>query len=158
MYRETSPVIESPLAAAEAINDMLLQSWGDKIWVFPALPDEWQEVVFNDLRAEGAFLISAVRKKGKTVFIRINSLAGEKCVIKSDLQGDIKMVAERNIDITEVKPGVLQVDINKGETVILYVGDVVPEFTIEPLEPQESLCNYFGRKKPWRLYGIPFND
>ena len=39
LYRESGPVIETPLSAAQSIHDMLLQSWGGKLRVFPAVPD-----------------------------------------------------------------------------------------------------------------------
>jgi alpha-L-fucosidase 2 len=32
--------------------------------VFPALPNTWRDVSFHNLRAEGAFLISAEKKEG----------------------------------------------------------------------------------------------
>ncbi|MBU5899388.1 hypothetical protein JVW24_19950, partial [Vibrio cholerae O1] len=36
MYKEAGPVIETPLSGAQCIHDMLLQSWGGKIRIFPA--------------------------------------------------------------------------------------------------------------------------
>lgn len=38
MYRESGPVIETPLSGAQSMHDMLLQSWGGKVRVFPAVP------------------------------------------------------------------------------------------------------------------------
>ena len=35
MYKEAGPVIETPLSGAQCIHDMLLQSWGGKIRIFP---------------------------------------------------------------------------------------------------------------------------
>jgi alpha-L-fucosidase 2 len=76
------PVIETPLSGAKTLQDMVLQSWGGTIRVFPAVAATWQEVAFRDLRAEGAFLVSAVRAGGRTKWIKINSLAGEPCDAK----------------------------------------------------------------------------
>ncbi|WP_316790808.1 glycosyl hydrolase family 95 catalytic domain-containing protein [Pedobacter frigoris] len=86
LYRESGSVIETPLAAATSIQEMLLQSWGGKIRVFPAIPSKWQDVSFDKLRAEGAFLVSAKRIQGKTVFIKIFSTKGGKCKIETDMQ------------------------------------------------------------------------
>ena len=58
-YVEGDPVIECSIVLDRSLQDMLLQSWGDKINVFPAVPQEWDTAVFHDLRAEGAFLVSA---------------------------------------------------------------------------------------------------
>ncbi len=158
MYKEAGPVIESPLAVAEAINDMLLQSWGEEIRVFPAVPSEWQDVTIHNLRAEGAFLISAVRKGGVTEWIRVESLAGEPCRIRTDLPDPIHFVTGGNGEIHRDASGIVTVTLKKGEEIYLYSGDEIPEFTVEPVKAQRNLMNYFGERKPWRLYGIPFED
>jgi alpha-L-fucosidase 2 len=61
----TAFTVEGELAFTAAINEMLLQSWGDTIRVFPAVPDKWPTVAFDNLRAEGAVLVSARRDKGR---------------------------------------------------------------------------------------------
>ena len=71
MYKESGPVIETPLSAAQSIHDMLLQSWGGKIRIFPAIPATWKDIAYSGLRTEGAFKVSASRKQGKTQFIHI---------------------------------------------------------------------------------------
>lgn len=158
MYKEAGPVIESPLAAAESINDMLLQSWGDTIRVFPAVPDEWNNIAFQSLRTEGAFLISAVRENGKTSFVHIKSLAGEPCKIKTGIGSSIRLLADRNIAIKYLQEDLIELQLEKNEEVIICSGEYDKDFGIKPIEPQKSLCNYFGGNKPWRLYGIPFSD
>ncbi|MFH5181367.1 glycosyl hydrolase family 95 catalytic domain-containing protein [Paenibacillus sp. TAB 01] len=174
MYREAGPVMESPLACAEAIQDLLLQSWGDKIRVFPALPQEWKDVAFHDLRAEGAFLISAVRSGGRTSYIRVKSLAGEPCRLQTDWSlGDGEQVcaaSEAPVTVSGLGGGLYELGLKQGEEVILYLSDlsggsgnvrleneeVGGPFTMGPVAAQRHLCNYFGANKPWRLYGIPF--
>jgi len=158
MYKEAGPVIESPLAAAEAINDMLLQSWGGKIRVFPAVPQEWKDITFHHFRAEGAFLVSAVRKDGKTQFICIESLAGEPCTVMTDIEGEIRIVGNTQVNLEKSAPDTIELDLKKGEQVILYGGNELPDLTIEPVEAEGSLSNYYGGNKPWRLYGIPFEE
>lgn len=68
--------LEGNFAFAAAVQEMLLQSHTGVIRVFPAIPEEWQDVSFTDLRARGGFLVSAERKSGKTVHIRIVSEKG----------------------------------------------------------------------------------
>ncbi|WP_316799544.1 glycosyl hydrolase family 95 catalytic domain-containing protein [Pedobacter frigidisoli] len=85
LYKESGPVIETPLAAATSIQELLLQNWNDKIRIFPAIPESWKDVSFKDLRTDGAFLISANRRNGKTNSIQINSLIGGGCIISSDI-------------------------------------------------------------------------
>jgi hypothetical protein len=83
------PVIETPLSGARTLQEMVLQSHAKCINVFPAVPAKWENVTFRDLRTEGAFLVSAVRAEGKTKWIRIQSLAGEPCVLKTDMANPV---------------------------------------------------------------------
>lgn len=128
----------------QSISEMMIQSWGGKIRVFPAMPDAWQEAVFHNLRAEGAFLVSALRQNGKTVFIRIRSLAGEPCVLKSDLSGPLEMVSERQIEYRILEDGEIEMCLLKGEEVVLYNAGVKPELIIEPLPAQSGRTNCYG--------------
>ena len=82
MYRESGPVIETPLSGAQSVLDMLLSSWGDRIRVFPAVPSTWDDVAFHRLVTEGGFQISAVRRSGTTEFVHVRSTAGEPCRIQ----------------------------------------------------------------------------
>ncbi|MFD0676524.1 MULTISPECIES: glycosyl hydrolase family 95 catalytic domain-containing protein [unclassified Paenibacillus] len=168
MYKEAGPVMESPLAAAEGIQDMLLQSWGDTIRVFPAIPSEWTEAVFHNLRTEGAFLVSAVRSAGVTSWIRIKSLAGQPCRIQTGMTGNIRISGVESTKLRQVADGVCVLDLKEGQEVILYAkidsdasapgGEPLADeklWKIEPVEADSRLCGYFGSRKPWRLYGLP---
>ena len=98
MYIEGSPVIECSIVLNRSLQDMLLQSWGDKIAVFPAIPKAWDSAVFHDLRAEGAFLVSAERKGGKTAWVRIKSLAGEPCRVQPNTERQSLRPDQREAD------------------------------------------------------------
>jgi alpha-L-fucosidase 2 len=159
MYREAGPVLESPLAGAEAIHDMLLQSWGEEIRVFPAVPSAWKEVVFHDFRTEGAFVVSAKRSEGVTVWIRVKSLAGQPCRIKTDIRGDIRLSANSAVQLRSLGGGVYDLDLPIGEEAVLYMADHeavdMRSWEIAPVPAENHLCGYFGGNKPWRLYGLP---
>ncbi|MDR1814271.1 MAG: alpha-L-fucosidase, partial [Tannerella sp.] len=103
-YIEGSPVIECSIAAAESLQEMLLQSWGGIIRIFPAVPDEWKDAIFSDLRAEGAFLVSARRENGKTQWLKIKSLAGEPCIVRPGFEGSFK-TSNSAIKIKELGDG-----------------------------------------------------
>lgn len=139
MYMESGPVIETPLSGAQCIHDMLLQSWGGKIRVFPAVPSQWGDVQFEDLRTEGAFLVSAGRKDGKTTCIRIKSLAGEPCILRTDMVKP--MVKLGHATLTPTGKGEYSLDLKKGETVVLTTeGGAIP--VISPVDGQGR--NFFG--------------
>lgn len=65
--------LEGNFAAAEAVHETILQSWGGVVRVFPAVPDKWQDVQFAALHAEGGWKVSAIRKGGKTVSLTITA-------------------------------------------------------------------------------------
>jgi hypothetical protein len=122
-----SPCIESTLAAVNIIQDMLIQSWSDPakeepgpIRIFPALPSAWKDVEFRDLRAEGAFLVSAKRSGGKTEWVRIKSLAGEPCRVRPGMNGAIRIKGDREHKLGLVSPGIYEIALKKGEGVLLH--------------------------------------
>ena len=63
--------LEGNFAAAAGIQEMLLQSQGGVLRLFPAIPASWENVRFTTLRAEGAFVVSAVRTNGAVSQARI---------------------------------------------------------------------------------------
>lgn len=143
MYLEAGPVIETPLSAVTTINEMLLQSWGNTIRVFPAIPGEWKDVSFHDLLAKGSFLVSAVRKNGITQFIRIKSLAGQPCVIKTGWNTALKTSGNRPFRITTSDHDLISIDLKKGEEVILYTGVKPASFIINETATGTK-NNYWG--------------
>lgn len=146
MYYLATPCIETSLSYNTCVQDMLLQSWGNKIRVFPALPDSWKDVAFHNFRAEGAFLISASRKNGITGFVRIKSLAGEPCIISPSIEGIQVIRSQNNNKIEEIEIGCYKIDIKRGEEVILFRGENKPDLIIEPLALENNKINYFGVK------------
>lgn len=145
MYLEAGPVIETPLSAVTTMNEMLLQSWNGVIRVFPAVPDNWKDATFNDLSAKGAFLVSGSRKNGATQFVKIKSLAGSPCLVKTDLKGIVKATGKRQFKISAQASGVVSIDLKAGEEVVLYSGQKPSVFTLEPVKPDGK--NYWGLTK-----------
>ena len=74
--------LEAECAFTAAINEMLLQSWGGKLRILPAIPEAWADVSFENLRAEGALLVSAQRRGGRVTRLLIHSEKG----------GEVKLV------------------------------------------------------------------
>ncbi|MES0871570.1 glycosyl hydrolase family 95 catalytic domain-containing protein [Pseudovibrio sp. SCP19] len=65
--------VEVPLTGATAAIDMLLQSWGGKIRVFPAIPQGWKVASFFNLPAHGGYLVSAVLRDGVLAFLSVKA-------------------------------------------------------------------------------------
>jgi len=101
---------------------MLIQSWSDPalnesgaIRIFPALPNQWDDIEFHNLRTEGAFLVSAKRSQGKTQWVKIKSLAGEPCKIKIDFKPETQSKLTLNI----VEKNIYTIQLQKNEEIIL---------------------------------------
>jgi hypothetical protein len=132
MYREGDPVIETPLYFARGVQDMMLMSHGGVIRVFPGVPGAWSDAAFDRFRAEGAFLVSAKRTAGTTRFVRVESLAGERCRVRTGLSSPISATGSRSFTLTDLGGGVTEVDLLQGEYVILYSG-AVPSLDVTPV-------------------------
>lgn len=80
--------LEGNFLASQAVQEMLLQSWSPEpgkpntgiIRIFPATPAEWKDVSFSNLRAEGGYMVSAVRRGYKITGFRIT--ANRKGVVR----------------------------------------------------------------------------
>ncbi|MDR1816842.1 MAG: hypothetical protein LBR07_01370 [Puniceicoccales bacterium] len=161
-YIEGSPVIECSIAAAQSLHYMLLQSWGDTLRILPAAPAVWRDLAFHNLRAEGAFLVSAQRRDGKLRWVRIRSLAGEPCVVRADFGDGKTGVAGATGDANENKfhvsnPAVRPVrradgawelrGLTAGTEVVLYrdPADLSPAAPVAL--PAGNAPNFWGLKK-----------
>jgi len=89
--------LEGNFAMPAALQEMLLQSHSGKVMLFPAVPDTWKDAEFRTLRADGAFLISAVRRGGKVTRVEIAAEKGGALQLISPADG-------RAIEIN-LKPG-----------------------------------------------------
>jgi hypothetical protein len=144
-----NPCSETYGATCKMLQDALVQSWGDKIRVFPGVSREWKDAVFHNLRARGAFLVSAVRREGKTVWVRVESLAGEPCMVKADFGGETpKVLATREVKLKIASPAIWSLDLKKGESAVLYVGDDEPQLKVIPLVMNKKETNRYGVRKP----------
>jgi alpha-L-fucosidase 2 len=79
--------LEGNMIAMEAVHEMLLQSWGGTIRVFPAVSASWPDVAFGELRADGAFVVSARRIDGLTRSVTVRALAGGPLRLRDPFPG-----------------------------------------------------------------------
>jgi len=116
-YKMRAFTLEGNFAASQAVHEMLLQSWGGLIRIFPAMPGTWEEASFRQLRTEGGFLVDAVRSKGKTTSVTITATADQPLRLKNpfetaEFSSDTKMVT--------TEKGMIIYSMKKGQTVHLY--------------------------------------
>jgi len=152
MYSECEfcPCGETPLAAASAIQDMLLDSYNNSIHVFPGTDTSvMQDVSFYQLRAQGAFLVSAaLDNSGLVTFVQVESLAGEPCTVTANIPLPWAVYPPSiKLQFTNKNTANL-VNFGKGDVVIIYnsSGNVIgdPLFTIKPSEGIPAQYNFWG--------------
>lgn len=83
LFRHHGGGIEHLTTVPATVNEMLMQSYEGIIRLFPCW-DKNSPASFENLRADGAFLVSAELKNGKTSALRIKSLMGRKCTVECD--------------------------------------------------------------------------
>jgi len=76
-YRGRAFTLEGNFAAAQAVHEMLLQSRGGRLHIFPALPSAWRDTSFRDLRAEGGFVVSAEQRDGRLARVSIRATVAQ---------------------------------------------------------------------------------
>ncbi|HBO45283.1 MAG TPA: hypothetical protein DD670_15420 [Planctomycetaceae bacterium] len=112
--------LEGNFAAGQAVHEMLLQSWGGTVRVFPAVPKAWDDVAFTDLRAEGAFAVSARRQGGRTILVRIRAGRDATLRLRDPFGG--RQVVWNGPNVRRDK-GDYVCELAKGKTLVGRVGE-----------------------------------
>ena len=102
--------LEGNFAFASGIQEMLIQSNTGIVDLFPAIPAGWNDVSFDKLRTEGAFLVSAEKKNGRVTKVTVTSEKGGTVKIKNPFDNngfktDAKNIEEGKIITIKMKPG-----------------------------------------------------
>jgi alpha-L-fucosidase 2 len=145
MYLESGPVIETPLAAATSIQELYLQYWADVARVFPAIPSNWKNAAFQNLRTEGAFLLSAVRKNGKTCWVKVESLKGGNLAIKPGFEHKPNLKSASAVNLSDQGKGVYTLSMPKGAVALLYVDEKDLNVALEEAISYSQNDNSFGK-------------
>ena len=82
--------LEGNMCAADALQEMLLQTYNGVIRVFPAIPEEWakNEVSFSGFRGEAGVIISSKIKGGKLEYISLKAEKVGKLTIQNRFDTD----------------------------------------------------------------------
>ncbi len=103
--------LDGMMGAASALIEMLVHTRNGVTHVFPAVPARWKDVSFTNVRVEGGFLVSAIKKNGTVVSVHITatqagtlrlSVAGVKGLSmgkkgRISLPGTVKLIASEQI-------------------------------------------------------------
>ena len=114
--------LEGNFAFAAGIHEMLLQSHAGFIDIFPAIPATWHSVSFDNLRAEGAFMVSAQQQEGSVTELKITSEKGGKTSIK--LPANQLIVSSKNkATIRLTNDGFMEVSFQPSGVLVLKSKD-----------------------------------
>jgi alpha-L-fucosidase 2 len=111
--------LEGNFAFAQGLNEMLLQSYSGIIEIFPAVPASWEDITFNNLRAEGAFLISVTKTNGVVNEVSIH--AEQEGILHLKLPFKTFYLSDAAKQY-KVKDGIIEIDMNKGEKIKIKNG------------------------------------
>ena len=101
---------------------------------------------FVNLRAEGAFLISALHREGRTEWVKIYSEVGGPCIVKNPYQGCVYLFkGEKLWGKFEKKK--IKFNTKKGENFLLLPANKINNLTLYTPERFLKEKNYFGVKK-----------
>lgn len=106
--------LEGNMAFAAGVQEMLLQSHTGVIRVFPAIPSDWKDVSFENLRAMGAFLVSAEKKNGNVSKVEVVSEKGGKLRMAVPFNGEFKVSVNREYTS---KDGIIEMEMKTRECV-----------------------------------------
>jgi len=113
--------LEGNFAFAAGLQEMLLQSYAGFIEIMPAVPVHWRDLSFNQLRAEGAFLINARKTNGQVEEVTITAEKGGTTRLKLPFPTWL-VVSKKGVKVDSTTPGFLTLTCKKGGTIVLKNG------------------------------------
>lgn len=110
--------LEGNFAFAAGLQEMLLQSYAGFIDVMPAVPETWGNVSFDNLRAEGAVLVSAKKQNGAIEEVKLK--AEKSGVVKLKLPfSSWRVVSNTGVVVGAQTDGVLSLKCKPGAQITL---------------------------------------
>lgn len=110
--------LEGNFAFASGIQEMLLQSYAGYIDIMPAVPQAWKDISFDQLRAEGAFLVSATRSGGTVKELKIVAEKGGDTWLRLPFEKGT-VVSKKGVKIGNAENGFVTLRFKKGATLIM---------------------------------------
>lgn len=113
--------LEGNFAFAQGLHEMLLQSYGGVIRIFPATPQDWKDVSFHSLVAEGGTVVSAKKENNKVIEIELSVLADRTVYLMLPFKNYIAEGVSAN-KIMDSDDGGIMIDMKKGQRLIIKPG------------------------------------
>ena len=149
IYSYQPMTLEGGFGFVAAVIEMLLQSHGDIIRIFPAIPDEWKNIYINRLRAQGGYLVTAKMEDGEVMYIRIESETDNICRIENPFKREVRIV-ELKTGRTSIREGrIIEFETTRNREYLIYPMDkTLTQKDLEPIFPRRPIDqrNLFGLK------------
>ena len=113
--------LEGNFAFAAGLQEMLLQSYAGFIEIMPAVPPEWKDISFENLRAEGAFLVNAKKENGLMDEIKIVAEKGGKTKLKLPFKTFL-VASKKGVAIKNTEDGFIILTCKPGGVIVLKNG------------------------------------
>ncbi|TWU54322.1 hypothetical protein Poly51_30390 [Rubripirellula tenax] len=113
------PVMETPLHGATAMQEMVLQSHGGRLAVFPAVPTAWPDVRFANFRGEGGFLVSGELHGGQCQCVSIVSTRGGDVTVALPMN-KFRWFAVSNPTASHQHEGQLELSTQRGDRFVFW--------------------------------------
>lgn len=113
--------LEGNFAFAAGVQEMLLQSEDGLLDVFPAVPADWTDVSFDNLRAEGAILVGATAAGGRLREVRLRAERDtDWFLLRAGTEADAKKFQLKKAELADFAPqyGAWWVKMRAGGTVV----------------------------------------
>ena len=114
--------LEGNFAFAAGFQEMLLQSYAGFIEILPAVPSEWATISFENLRAEGAFLVSIKKAGGLVNEVKVVSEKGGDTKLKLPFKTWI-VKFKKDVKIKDRADGFISLSCKPGAILILKNGN-----------------------------------
>jgi alpha-L-fucosidase 2 len=113
--------LEANFAFTGAVNEMLLQSHTKVVEIFPAVPNSWKDIAFDNLRSQGAFLVSARKEGGKVRNVMITAQADGLLSMKNPFETTFNSLVNGNLKtLSPNDNGIVEVNLKRGDVVQFF--------------------------------------
>ena len=110
--------MDGGMGSVGAIHEMLLHARRGINHLFEGCPDRWDEVSFEGILTDGAFLVTAAREDGELSPVRVESKAGGTFRLSNPWETAI--IRRPGVEDSADEAAVLAIEMEAGETVTIY--------------------------------------